>query len=394
MSTNYLFSMSEENKMPQYSADSIQALEGMEHVRMRPSMYIGDVGVRGLHHLVYEVVDNSIDEALAGHCDTIKVTINEDNSITTEDNGRGIPVGIHKKEGVSALEVVMTKIGAGGKFDKDSYKVSGGLHGVGVSCVNALSESLTARVFREGKIWEQSYERGKSLAAVATVGTADYTGTVVTFKPDPQIFKQTLEYNYETLALRMRELAYLNKGITITIIDERNKDEKGEFIQDTFFSEEGLKEFINFLDESREAIIKEVISMEGEKNGIPVEVAMVYNTSFSENLHSYVNNINTHEGGTHLSGFRRGLTSTLKKYADSSGLLDKLKFDIAGDDFREGLTAIVSVKVAEPQFEGQTKTKLGNREVTSAVSQAVSEMLENYLEETPTMLKPLCKRLF
>ncbi|MGB0657249.1 MAG: ATP-binding protein, partial [Flavobacteriaceae bacterium] len=318
--------MSEENKMPQYSADSIQALEGMEHVRMRPSMYIGDVGVRGLHHLVYEVVDNSIDEALAGHCDTIKVTINEDNSITTEDNGRGIPVGIHKKEGVSALEVVMTKIGAGGKFDKDSYKVSGGLHGVGVSCVNALSESLTARVFREGKIWEQSYERGKSLAAVATVGTADYTGTVVTFKPDSQIFKQTLEYNYETLALRMRELAYLNKGITITIIDERNKNEKGEFIQDTFFSEEGLKEFINFLDESREAIIKDVISMEGEKNGIPVEVAMVYNTSFSENLHSYVNNINTHEGGTHLSGFRRGLTSTLKKYADGSGMLDKLKF--------------------------------------------------------------------
>jgi DNA gyrase subunit B len=341
MSTNYPFSMSEEKKMPEYSADSIQALEGMEHVRMRPSMYIGDVGTRGLHHLVYEVVDNSIDEALAGHCDIIKVIINEDNSITTEDNGRGIPVDIHKKEGVSALEVVMTKIGAGGKFDKDSYKVSGGLHGVGVSCVNALSESLTARVFREGKIWEQTYERGKSLAAVATVGTADHTGTVVTFKPDPQIFKQTLEYNYETLALRMRELAYLNKGITITIIDERNKDEKGEFIQDTFFSEEGLKEFINFLDESREAIIKDVISMEGEKNGIPVEVAMVYNTSFSENLHSYVNNINTQEGGTHLSGFRRGLTSTLKKYADSSGLLDKLKFDIAGDDFREGLTAIV-----------------------------------------------------
>jgi DNA gyrase subunit B len=393
MSTNYPFSMSEEKKMPQYSADSIQALEGMEHVRMRPSMYIGDVGTRGLHHLVYEVVDNSIDEALAGHCDIIKVIINEDNSITTEDNGRGIPVGIHKKEGVSALEVVMTKIGAGGKFDKDSYKVSGGLHGVGVSCVNALSESLTARVFREGKIWEQTYERGKSLAAVATVGTADHTGTVVTFKPDPQIFKQTLEYNYETLALRMRELAYLNKGITITIIDERNKDEKGEFIQDTFFSEEGLKEFINFLDESREAIIKDVISMEGEKNGIPVEVAMVYNTSFSENLHSYVNNINTQEGGTHLSGFRRGLTSTLKKYADSSGLLDKLKFDIAGDDFREGLTAIVSVKVAEPQFEGQTKTKLGNREVTSAVSQAVSEMLENYLEENPNDAKNIVQKV-
>ena len=385
--------MSEENKMPQYSADSIQALEGMEHVRMRPSMYIGDVGVRGLHHLVYEVVDNSIDEALAGHCDTIKVIINEDNSITTEDNGRGIPVDMHKKEGISALEVVMTKIGAGGKFDKDSYKVSGGLHGVGVSCVNALSESLTARVFRDGKIWEQTYERGKSLAPVATVGTADHTGTVVTFKPDPQIFKQTLEYTYETLALRMRELAYLNKGITISITDKRNKDDKGEFISDTFHSELGLKEFIHFLDESREAIIADVISMEGEKNGIPVEVAMVYNTSYSENLHSYVNNINTHEGGTHLSGFRRGLTSTLKKYADNSGLLDKLKFDIAGDDFREGLTAIVSVKVAEPQFEGQTKTKLGNREVTSAVSQAVSEMLENYLEENPNDAKTIVQKV-
>ena len=385
--------MSEENKMPQYSADSIQALEGMEHVRMRPSMYIGDVGVRGLHHLVYEVVDNSIDEALAGHCDTIKVIINDDNSITTEDNGRGIPVDSHKKERISALEVVMTKIGAGGKFDKDSYKVSGGLHGVGVSCVNALSESLTARVFRDGKIWEQTYERGKSLAPVATVGTADHTGTVVTFKPDPQIFKQTLEYTYDTLALRMRELAYLNKGITITITDKRNKDDKGEFISDTFHSELGLKEFIHFLDESREAIIADVISMEGEKNGIPVEVAMVYNTSFSENLHSYVNNINTHEGGTHLSGFRRGLTSTLKKYADNSGLLDKLKFDISGDDFREGLTAIVSVKVAEPQFEGQTKTKLGNREVTSAVSQAVSEMLENYLEENPNDAKTIVQKV-
>ena len=385
--------MSEENKMPQYSADSIQALEGMEHVRMRPSMYIGDVGVRGLHHLVYEVVDNSIDEALAGHCDIIKVIINEDNSITTEDNGRGIPVDIHKKEGVSALEVVMTKIGAGGKFDKDSYKVSGGLHGVGVSCVNALSESLTARVFRDGKIWEQTYERGKSLAPVASIGTSDQTGTIVTFKPDPQIFSQTREYNYDTLALRMRELAYLNKGITISLLDKRNKDVKGEFIQETFHSEEGLKEFIAFLDESREAIIADVISMEGEKNGIPVEVAMVYNTSFAENLHSYVNNINTHEGGTHLSGFRRGLTSTLKKYADNSGLLDKLKFDIAGDDFREGLTAIVSVKVAEPQFEGQTKTKLGNREVTSAVSQAVSEMLENYLEENPNDAKTIVQKV-
>ena len=385
--------MSETPQNPQYSADSIQALEGMEHVRMRPSMYIGDVGVRGLHHLVYEVVDNSIDEALAGHCDTITVTINEDNSITTKDNGRGIPVGIHKKEGVSALEVVMTKIGAGGKFDKDSYKVSGGLHGVGVSCVNALSESLKASVYRDGVIWEQEYERGKPKYAVREAGSTDQRGTTVTFKPDPQIFQQTLEYNYDTLANRMRELAYLNKGITIEMVDRRNTDEKGEFIGETFHSEEGLKEFITFLDETREAIIKDVISIEGEKNGIPVEVAMIYNTSFSENLHSYVNNINTHEGGTHLSGFRRGLTSTLKKYADNSGLLDKLKFEISGDDFREGLTAIVSVKVAEPQFEGQTKTKLGNREVTSAVSQAVSEMLENYLEENPNDAKTIVQKV-
>ena len=385
--------MSEENQNKNYSADSIQALEGMEHVRMRPSMYIGDVGTRGLHHLVYEVVDNSIDEALAGHCDEINVIINEDNSVTTHDNGRGIPVGIHKKEGVSALEVVMTKIGAGGKFDKDSYKVSGGLHGVGVSCVNALSESLTATVYREGKIWEQQYERGKSLSPVKEIGTTDKKGTVINFRPDPQIFTQTLEYNYETLSLRMRELAYLNKGIKISIEDKRNKDDKGEFLSETFISEEGLKEFIRFLDETREAIIGDVISMEGEKNGIRVEVAMIYNTSFSENLHSYVNNINTHEGGTHLSGFRRGLTTTLKKYADSSGLLDKLKFEIAGDDFREGLTAIISVKVAEPQFEGQTKTKLGNREVTSAVSQSVSEMLENYLEENPNDAKTIVQKV-
>ncbi|MDG2062802.1 MAG: DNA topoisomerase (ATP-hydrolyzing) subunit B [Flavobacteriaceae bacterium] len=385
--------MSEENQNKNYSADSIQALEGMEHVRMRPSMYIGDVGTRGLHHLVYEVVDNSIDEALAGHCDEINVIINEDNSVTTHDNGRGIPVGIHKKEGVSALEVVMTTIGAGGKFDIDSYKVSGGLHGVGVSCVNALSESLTATVYREGKIWEQQYERGKSLSPVKEIGTTDKKGTVINFRPDPQIFTQTLEYNYETLSLRMRELAYLNKGIKISIEDRRNKDDKGEFLSETFISEEGLKEFIRFLDETREAIIGDVISMEGEKNGIPVEVAMIYNTSFSENLHSYVNNINTHEGGTHLSGFRRGLTTTLKKYADSSGLLDKLKFEIAGDDFREGLTAIISVKVAEPQFEGQTKTKLGNREVTSAVSQSVSEMLENYLEENPNDAKTIVQKV-
>ena len=385
--------MSEENQNKNYSADSIQALEGMEHVRMRPSMYIGDVGTRGLHHLVYEVVDNSIDEALAGHCDEISVIINEDNSITTQDNGRGIPVDMHKKEGVSALEVVMTKIGAGGKFDKDSYKVSGGLHGVGVSCVNALSESLTATVYRDGKIWEQQYERGKTLSPVKEIGTTDQKGTVVTFKPDPQIFTQTLEYNYETLSLRMRELAYLNKGIKISIVDKRQKDEKGEFVGEDFLSKEGLKEFIRFLDETRESIIGDVISMEGEKNGTPVEVAMTYNTSFSENLHSYVNNINTHEGGTHLSGFRRGLTTTLKKYADSSGLLDKLKFEIAGDDFREGLTAIISVKVGEPQFEGQTKTKLGNREVTSAVSQAVSEMLENYLEENPNDAKTIVQKV-
>ncbi|NJW54198.1 DNA topoisomerase (ATP-hydrolyzing) subunit B [Salinimicrobium oceani] len=385
--------MSEEVKRSSYSADSIQALEGMEHVRMRPSMYIGDTGVRGLHHLVYEVVDNSIDEALAGHCDTIKVTINEDNSITTEDNGRGIPVDLHKKEGVSALEVVMTKIGAGGKFDKDSYKVSGGLHGVGVSCVNALSDHLKATVYRDGTIWEQEYERGKPVYPVKPVGETDLSGTIVTFKPDASIFQQTTEYNYDTLASRMRELSFLNKGITITLTDRREKDEKGEFVSEIFHSEEGLKEFIKFLDGTREPIISEVIAIEGEKNDIPVEVAMVYNTSFNENLHSYVNNINTHEGGTHLAGFRRGLTTTLKKYADASGMLDKLKFEISGDDFREGLTAIVSVKVSEPQFEGQTKTKLGNREVTSAVSQAVSEMLENYLEENPNDAKTIVQKV-
>ena len=385
--------MSEEINKNQYSADSIQALEGMEHVRMRPSMYIGDVGVRGLHHLVYEVIDNSIDEALAGHCDKITVTINEDNSITTEDNGRGIPVGLHKKEGVSALEVVMTKIGAGGKFDKDSYKVSGGLHGVGVSCVNALSSNLKATVHREGKIWEQEYERGKAMYPVKSTGTTDKRGTIVTFKPDSQIFTQTLDYNYETLSSRMRELAYLNKGITVVIVDKREKDEKGEFVSETFFSEEGLSEFIKYLDETREPIMKSVIAFEGEKNGIPVEVAMIYNTSYAENLHSYVNNINTHEGGTHLTGFRRGLTHTLKKYADESGMLEKLKFDIAGDDFREGLTAIISVKVAEPQFEGQTKTKLGNREVSSSVSQAVSEMLTDYLEEHPDDAKTIVQKV-
>ncbi|TYP97927.1 DNA gyrase subunit B [Tenacibaculum adriaticum] len=384
--------MSEEKKH-NYSADSIQALEGMEHVRMRPSMYIGDVGVRGLHHLVYEVVDNSIDEALAGHCDRIDVTINEDNSITTKDNGRGIPVGIHKKEGVSALEVVMTKIGAGGKFDKDSYKVSGGLHGVGVSCVNALSDHLTATVHKDGKIWQQEYEKGKTLYPVKTIGETDFNGTIVTFLPDKSIFQQTTEYNYDTLATRMRELAYLNKGITITLTDKRNKDDEGNDACETFHSTEGLSEFVKYLDSTREQLTAGVIAMEGEKNGIPVEVAMVYNTSYSENLHSYVNNINTHEGGTHLSGFRRGLTSTLKKYADESGLLKNVKFEIAGDDFREGLTAIISVKVGEPQFEGQTKTKLGNREVTSAVSQAVSEMLTDYLEENPNDAKTIVQKV-
>ena len=385
--------MSEEQKKHNYSADSIQALEGMEHVRMRPSMYIGDVGTRGLHHLVYEVVDNSIDEALAGHCDHIDVTINENNSITVKDNGRGIPVGIHKKEGVSALQVVMTKIGAGGKFDKDSYKVSGGLHGVGVSCVNALSDHLTATVHKEGKIWQQEYERGKTLYPVKTIGETDFTGTIVTFLPDKSIFAQTTEYNYDTLATRLRELSYLNKGITITLTDKRHKDDEGNDVYEVFHSQEGLPEFIKYLDSTREQLTQGVISMEGEKNGIPVEVAMVYNTSYSENLHSYVNNINTHEGGTHLSGFRRGLTGTLKKYADNSGLLKNVKFEISGDDFREGLTAIVSVKVAEPQFEGQTKTKLGNREVTSAVSQAVSEMLTNYLEENPNDAKTIVQKV-
>ncbi len=375
-----------------YGADSIQALEGIEHVRMRPSMYIGDVGVRGLHHLVYEVVDNSIDEALAGYCDEITVKILEGNSISVADNGRGIPVDIHKKEGVSALEVVMTKIGAGGKFDKDSYKVSGGLHGVGVSCVNALSSHLKATVERQGKIYEQEYERGKAIADVKAVGDSDRNGTTVVFTPDPKIF-DTLEYNYETLANRMRELSFLNKGIKVHLIDERRKDEEGNFISDYFHSEEGLKEFVTFLDESRERLIDDVIFIEGEKSGIPVEVAMVYNTSFSENIYAYVNNINTHEGGTHLSGFRRGLTNTLKKYAEDSGMLEKLKFDINGDDFREGLTAVISVKVAEPQFEGQTKTKLGNREVTAPVSQAVSEMLADYLEEHPNDAKQIVDKV-
>ena len=376
--------MSEQKK--QYTADSIQSLEGIEHVRLRPSMYIGDVGVRGLHHLVYEVVDNSIDEALAGYCDTISVVIHEDDSITVEDNGRGIPVDMHKKEGVSALEVVMTKIGAGGKFDKDSYKVSGGLHGVGVSVVNALSTDLKATVYRNGKIYEQNYSRGRALGPIEEVGTSDHTGTVVTFKPDGEIFT-ILEYNYNTLSNRLRELAYLNKGIKITITDERRKED-GEFVHDEFYSEGGLKEFVEFIDENREPLMQKVIFMEGEIEDIPVEVAMRYNTSFNENLHSYVNNINTHEGGTHLTGFRRALTRTLKKFADENmSTKEKDKVEITGDDFREGLTAIVSVKVMEPQFEGQTKTKLGNSDVAGAVDKIVSEMLQNFLEENPNEAK-------
>tara|TARA_B100001121_G_scaffold306015_1_gene324734 strand:+ start:261 stop:2210 length:1950 start_codon:yes stop_codon:yes gene_type:complete len=383
--------MSEEKK---YSADSIQALEGMEHVRMRPSMYIGDVGSRGLHHLVYEVVDNSIDEALAGHCTQVDVTILEGNGIRVMDNGRGIPIDIHKKEGVSALQVVMTKIGAGGKFDKDSYKVSGGLHGVGVSVVNALSIDLKASVHKNGKIYVQEYKQGKEQYLVKEGGSTDLRGTEVIFYPDPEIF-ESLEYHYEILSTRMRELSYLNKGLIINLSDEResSKDEDGNYPKERFFSEKGLSEFVEFLDSNRERLIQKVISVEGEKSGIPVEVALVYNNSYAENIHSYVNNINTHEGGTHLSGFRRGLTNTLKKYADKSGMLDKLKFDISGDDFREGLTAIVSVKVQEPQFEGQTKTKLGNREVTAPVSQAVSEMLSDYLEENPDDAKQIVQKV-
>ena len=386
--------MSEEKtKVPTaYSAMSIQVLEGLEAVRKRPAMYIGDVGLRGLHHLVYEVVDNSIDEALGGYCDHIEVFINEDNSITVRDNGRGIPVDYHEKEKRSALEVVMTVLHAGGKFNKDSYKVSGGLHGVGVSCVNALASSLKAEVHRDGKVWQQEYRTGKPIEPIKEMGETDVTGTIITFKPDEEIFEAT-DYVYDTLASRMRELAFLNKGITIELTDKRARDEEDNFLHESFFSEGGLKEFVTFLDANRERLIAEPIHMEGEKQGTPVEVAMIYNTSFSENIHSYVNNINTIEGGTHLTGFRLGLTNTLKRYAEENGMLSKLKFDIASDDFREGLTAVVSVKVAEPQFEGQTKTKLGNREVTSAVSQAVNEMLSNYLEENPNDAKAIINKV-
>jgi DNA gyrase subunit B len=385
--------MSEQKKAASsYSADSIQVLEGLEAVRKRPAMYIGDVGVKGLHHLVYEVVDNSIDEALAGHCDTVEVSITPTNGIRVKDNGRGIPVDMHAKEGKSALEVVMTVLHAGGKFDKDSYKVSGGLHGVGVSCVNALSIMLLAEVHRGGKKYQQEYSEGKPKYDVKEVGTTDYRGTIVTFQPDLSIF-QASEYNFDTLATRLRELAYLNKGIKLTLTDERHTNEDGSFVNETFYSDLGLVEFVKYLDGNRQSLIEDVIYMEGEKQGIPVEIAMVYNDSYSENLHSYVNNINTHEGGTHLAGFRSGLTRTLKKYADASGATQKLKFEISGDDFREGLTAVISVKVQEPQFEGQTKTKLGNNEVSGAVNIAVGEMLENYLEEHPRDAKQIVDKV-
>ena len=365
-----------------YTADNIQVLEGLEAVRKRPAMYIGDINVKGLHHLVYEVVDNSIDEALAGYCNRIEVTILEDNSVQVIDNGRGIPTDYHEKEKKSALEVVMTVLHAGGKFDKDTYKVSGGLHGVGVSVVNALSSLLKVVVKRGGKIYQQEYAYGKPLYPVKTIGDTEHNGTEVTFKSDNSIFIVE-KFDYEILSSRLRELAYLNKGITLTLTDEREKDENGNFTSDIFFSKNGLSDFINYLDANREKLIPEPICMEGERNNIPLEIAMQYNTSFSENIHAYVNNINTHEGGTHLAGFRRALTRTLKGYADKTGMLAKLKFDINGDDFREGLTAIISVKVQEPQFEGQTKTKLGNNEVMGVVDQLASEMLTNYLEEHP-----------
>lgn len=382
--------MSVEN---QYSADNIQVLEGLEAVRKRPSMYIGDTGVKGLHHLVYEVLDNSIDEAVAGYCDRIDLVIHADNSVSVTDNGRGIPTGINKKENKSALELVMTVLHAGGKFDKDTYKVSGGLHGVGVSCVNALSIDLKAEVHREGKIFVQEYIQGKPQDDVKEVGTSDITGTTVTFKPDPEIFTLTTVFNYDTLANRVRELAFLNKGIRLTLTDEREEQEDGSFRIEEFYSEGGLQEFVKFLDGNRHSLIPEPIYVEGIKQGIPVELALQYNDTYSENVHSYVNNINTIEGGSHVAGFRRGLTRTLKSYADRSGLLKNLKIEITGDDFREGLTAIISVKVAEPQFEGQTKTKLGNSEVMGAVDMAVGEILNIYLEENPREAKTIVQKV-
>ncbi len=379
------------NQKQNYSAENIQVLEGLEAVRKRPAMYIGDVGVRGLHHLVYEVVDNSIDEALAGYCKNIVVTIHTNNAITVEDDGRGIPTGIHPKEGKSALEVVMTVLHAGGKFDKDTYKVSGGLHGVGVSCVNALSTLMRTTVYREGKIWQQEFSCGKPLYDVKVVGESDRTGTTQYFEPDTSIFTHH-EYKFDTLQARMRELSYLNRGINITLKDER-PDDNGNLKEENFYSQGGLKEFVTFLDGTREKLLPEAIYVEGEKNGIPVEVAMTYNNGYTENLHSYVNNINTIEGGTHVAGFRRALTRTLKSYAEKEGLLKNVKVEISGDDFREGLTGVISVKVAEPQFEGQTKTKLGNSDVTGAVDQCVGDMLSNYLEENPREAKLIVQKV-
>ena len=391
-----LFSQTEEENIPQasgsYSADSIQVLEGLEAVRKRPAMYIGDISVKGLHHLVYEIVDNSIDEALAGYCTQIDVIINEDNSITVQDNGRGIPVDFHEKEQKSALEVAMTVLHAGGKFDKGSYKVSGGLHGVGMSCVNALSTRMVSQVSRNGKIYQQEYAIGKPLCEVQEVGVSEHTGTRQQFWPDASIFTETV-YKYEILAGRLRELAYLNAGIRITLTDRRVVNEDGSFKSEEFYSEEGLKEFVRYLESSREHLINDVIYLNTEKQGVPIEVAIMYNTGFSENIHSYVNNINTIEGGTHLAGFRRALTRTLKKYAEESKMLEKVKVDISGDDFREGLTAVISVKVAEPQFEGQTKTKLGNSEVSGAVDQAVGEALNYYLEEHPKEAKMIVDKV-
>ncbi len=387
--------MSEEKakKETGYSASNIQVLEGLEAVRKRPAMYIGDIGIKGLHHLVWEVVDNSIDEALAGHCDDIHVTINEDNSITVEDNGRGIPTDMHEKEKRSALEVVMTVLHAGGKFDKDTYKVSGGLHGVGVSCVNALSSVLKATVYREGKVFEQEYHRGVPQYPVRVIGESNRRGTTVHFQPDPEIFTISTEYNYETVATRLRELAFLNPGIKLNLKDLRDKDEQGQPKSDSFLSVDGLREFVEYLDSTREKLIPKVIYIENDKADIPVQVAMGYNTSYSENLVSYVNNINTHEGGTHVAGFRRALTRTLKSYAEKSGLLEKAKVEISGDDFREGLTAVISVKVAEPQFEGQTKTKLGNNEAMGIVDQSVGEILQNFLEENPREAKLIVNKV-
>jgi DNA gyrase subunit B len=382
----------EEANKQSYSADNIQVLEGLEAVRKRPAMYIGDIGMKGLHHLIWEVVDNSIDEALAGYCKNIHVTIHQDNSVTVQDDGRGIPTGIHSKEGRSALEVVMTVLHAGGKFDKDTYKVSGGLHGVGVSCVNALSSHLLVTVEREGKIFQQEYARGVPLYSVKEIGISNKTGTKVTFKPDDTIFTSTV-YIYETVSNRLRELAYLNRGIRIYLTDERDTNAEGEFMHEEFYSEGGLREFVAYLDSTREKLIPEPIYMEGDKGGIPVEVAMTYNSSYNENVFSYVNNINTIEGGTHVSGFRRALTRTLKAYAEKSGILEKEKIEISGDDFREGLTAVISVKVAEPQFEGQTKTKLGNSDVMGAVESCVSDILETYLEEHPKEAKIIVSKV-